>query len=199
MKKIFATVLAASMMLVGAQAFAQTAVNAGYLSSTATSKVGNAKTSGDMNGFYVGASRNIPVVAGLGVEPGINLEMLFASSKKGYFSGSTTEGYVQVPVMLNYGIELMPDCRLFAYAGPTLSLGLLSSSKATVGGGSAKVNNYDNSDYGRFDLMLGGGVGFDINNIRIKVGYNAGMLDRNSGSAVTMHRSEITLGAALLF
>lgn len=199
MKRIFATLLAASMMIMGTQAFAQTAVNVGYLSSTSTVKVGNSKTSGDMNGFYAGASRNIPLVAGLGVEPGVNLEMLFASSKKSIFAGSTTEAYVQVPVMLNYGIELMPDCRLFAFAGPSLSLGVLSSSKVSAGGASVKQNNYDADNYGRFDVMLGGGVGFDINNIRVKVGYNAGMLDRNSGNAATMHRSEITLGAALLF
>lgn len=199
MKKIFATILASSMMLMGIQAHAQMAVNAGYVNSTTTAKVGNTKTSSDMNGFHAGVTYNIPAVAGLCVEPGIDLEMLFASSKKGYFAGSTTEGYVQVPVMLNYGIDLMPDCRLFAYAGPTLSLGLLSKTKVSVGGSDTTLNNYDDDNYGRFDLLIGGGVGFDINNIRIKVGYNAGMLDRNSTNTLTLHRSEIVLGAALLF
>lgn len=192
MKKIFATMLAASMMLFGAQAFAQTAVNAGYLNSTFPSKYySHFKNRDDMNGFYAGASRNIPMVAGVGVEPGVNLEMLFGSKY------NTTEAYLQVPVMFNYGIELMPDCRLFAFAGPTLSLGLISSVKSK-NGTSQNIYKHDES-YSRFDVMLGGGIGFDINRIRIKVGYNAGILDRDLSRDITLRRSEITLGAAFLF
>jgi len=200
MKKIFAAVLASSMMLVGIQAHAQMAVNAGYVNSTMTTKIGNTKSSGDVNGFRAGVTYNIPVVAGLGVEPGLDFEMLFTSdAKSGYLTGSVTEGYVQIPVMANYGIELMPDCRLFAYAGPTLSVGVISNSKITAGGIDATLKNYENDSYERIDVLVGGGVGFDINNIRVKVGYNAGLLDRDNGKLMELHRSEIALGLGWLF
>ncbi len=203
MKKIFATILAASMMLVGANAFAQISVGAGYVNSTSTNKVGDSKSSGDSNGFYLGASYNIGISGGLGLAPGLYYEFLGNSGKGSYWSGSTTEHYVNVPVMVNYGLELMPDCTLFFYAGPTLSCGVASTTQAKVGGDKvsvgAKVNNYDNDNYGRFDVMLGGGVGFNINSFQVKVGYNAGMLDRNASDAVKMHRSEVHLGLGWMF
>ena len=203
MKKIFATLLAASMMLAGVNAFAQISVGAGYVNSTSTSKAGDKKTSGDSNGFYLGASYNIGISGGLGLAPGLYYEMLGASDKGSLWAGSTTEHYVNVPVMVNYGLELMPDCTLFFYAGPTLSCGVASNTKLKVGGdkvsASTSVNNYDNDSYGRFDVMLGGGVGFNINRFQVKVGYNAGLLDRNSTDAIKMHRSEVHLGVGFCF
>lgn len=53
MKKILSTLLAASLMLLGTQAFAQGSLNAGYLNSTQSFKNSDSVNS---NGAYVGAS-----------------------------------------------------------------------------------------------------------------------------------------------
>ena len=56
MKKVFSILLAASLMLLGTQAFAQMSVNAGYLNSNRTSKDSKAASA---NGAYAGVSFNI--------------------------------------------------------------------------------------------------------------------------------------------
>ena len=48
--------------------------------------------------------------------------------------------------------------------------------------------------------MLGGGIGVEVmNKIRLTVGYDMGMLDRNSNDNVTLKRNRLTAGAALVF
>lgn len=210
MKKIFATLLATSMMLMGVQAYAQISVGAGYVNSTQTTKAGNSKTSSDANGFYAGGSYNLSIAGGLGLAPGLYYEFLSSSSDEAGIAGiatvkgTTTEHYLNVPVMLTYGLELMPDCTLFAYAGPTISYGVASTTKVSadtaIGSGSKSTSNYgDNSAYKPFDVMLGGGVGFNINSFQVKVGYNQGMLNRYDSDNVTLHRGEVHLGVAYMF
>ena len=59
---------------------------------------------------------------------------------------------------------------------------------------------YKDSNYSRFDVMLGGGIGVEVmNKIRLTVGYDMGMLDRNSNDNVTLKRNRLTAGAALVF
>ena len=67
---------------------------------------------------------------------------------------------------------------------------------------SAKVNNYDDEyKYGRFDVMLGGGVAVDFFDIvRFNIGYDYGLVNRYTGDAdYTRHRSQLTVGVAYLF
>ena len=209
MKKIIAIAAAAAMLFAASEASAQVIVGAGYVNSTTTSKVSDNKASSDANGFYVGASYNIPLVGGLGLAPGLYYEFLGSSSKKdaGIFtaSGTPTEHYLNIPVMVNYSFGLASDCSLFAFAGPTLEYGLASSTKleASAGGisGEKTVNNYDADDYGRFDCLLGLGVGFNIRAFQVKVGYDFGMVNRYTGSSdkASLHRNQVHLGVAYVF
>ena len=112
-----------------------------------------------------------------------------------------SEHYINVPVQLNLGFDLAKGVKLFAFAGPTVNVGLISKSVATASvaghGGSSSIDNYaDNSNYGRFDVMLGGGAGIKVANFKIFGGYNYGMLDRNKATDVTVHRSEIVVGVS---
>ena len=63
------------------------------------------------------------------------------------------------------------------------------------------IDNYAAGGYGRWDVMVGGGMGFDlINRIRLSVGYDFGMLNRNTNStAIARHRNQLNAGVALLF
>ena len=63
MKKIFATLLAASLLLIGTQAHAQLATGAGYLFASETTSTNNSKADAiPHHGFYFGGSYNIPIV-----------------------------------------------------------------------------------------------------------------------------------------
>jgi hypothetical protein len=209
MKRILTTILAASMMLWGFDAFAQLGVGAGYVNSTSTTKVSDTKSSVASNGFYAGGSYNLPIAGALGIAPGVYYEFL-TSSKESNFAGlasvkgTTTEHYIGAPLMLTAGLPIANDLKLFLFGGPTFQYGIASKTKVDAGAlgltTSSTIDNYDNDNYGRFDVLLGGGFGFDLmNTIQLKVGYNYGMLNRNDSDKVTNHRSELHFGLAFLF
>ena len=208
MKKIISFALAASLMLLGTQAFAQMSVNAGYLNSTL--KTGNA--SSNANGAFAGISFNIPLVGDLGIAPGVYYSLI--GSKSGdaasifgvTFSDSSTflEHAVNVPVYLNYGYDLTFDTRFFVFGGPTLQYGLASTVKydGSVGGasGSRTYNNYDNENFNRMNVYLGGGLGFKISALQITVGYDYGMMNQYKGdNAPKCHRSNLKIGVGFGF
>ena len=206
MKKFFSTLLAASLMLLGTQAFAQMSVNAGYLNSTL--KTGNADPS-TANGAYAGVSFNVPIAGGLAVAPGVYYSMITSKSTAALgtiFTGSGTfmEHAINVPVYVNYGIDLARDTNVFIFGGPTLQYGLSSKVKydANVAGvsGSTTSNNYDNDNYNRMNVYLGGGIGFQVSAIQITVGYDYGMMNQIKGdNAPKSHRSNLKLGLGFVF
>ena len=205
MKKIFSIVLAASLMLIGTQAFAQMSVNAGYLNSTLKTR----NTSDNANGAYAGVSFNIPIAGGLAVAPGVYYSMLTSketASLGTIFSGSGTfmEHAVNVPVYVNYGIDLARDTKVFLFGGPTLQYGLASTVKydANVAGvsGSTTHNNYKNENFNRMNVYLGGGMGFQVSALQITVGYDYGMMNQYKGDNATQcHRSNLKLGVGFVF
>jgi len=208
MKKFISTLLAASLMLLGTQAFAQMSVNAGYLNST----LKTANASSNANGAYAGVSFNIPIAGGLAVAPGIYYSML--ASKSGdaasifgvTISSSSTfmEHAVNVPVYLNYGIDLARDTKVFLFGGPTLQYGLASTVKYDESVGSASgshtYNNYSNENFNRMNVYLGGGMGFKVSALQIIVGYDYGMMNQYKGdNATKCHRSNLKLGVGFEF
>ncbi len=208
MKKILSTVLAASLMLLGTQAFAQS-INVGYLNSTQSYANSESINS---NGAYVGFSYNLPLAGGFGIAPGVYYSMI--TNKKGGAgtilgvpaSASSTfmEHAVNVPLYLNYGIDLARDAKFSIYAGPTAQYGLASTTKLAGGVGEYTADktysNYDNSDYTRFNVYLGGGVCFQVASFLINVGYDYGMMNLYKGdNAAKTHRSNLKLGVGFAF
>lgn len=196
-------------MLLGTQAFAQKTVNAGYLNSTQSFSNSDSVNS---NGAYAGVSFNIPIAGGLGIAPGVYYSMI--TSKDGasasilgvQVSTSSTfmEHALNVPLYLNYDISLASDTNVYIYAGPTAQYGLASTTKiaGSVGenGGNETYNNYDNDNYNRFNVYLGGGIGFKVSAFQFTVGYDYGMMNLYKGdNAVTSHRSNIKLGIGYAF
>ena len=215
MKKIFSTLLAASLMLLGTQAFAQMSVNAGYLNSTQSFQDSNSKSI-NSNGAYVGVSFNIPVAGEFGFAPGVYYSMITNKSEASGripfldipISGASTfmEHAINVPLYFNYGRDLARDTNVFVYAGPTLQYGLASTSKGDVnigsGGGSKTYDNYADSrnPYNRFNVYLGGGIGFQVSAIQITVGYDYGMMNLYKGdNPPKSHRSNLKLGLGFVF
>lgn len=215
MKKIITTLFAASMMLLGTVAFAQPSIGVGFANSTDKCKSGNKTTTNNLSGFYVGGNYNINLAGALNVAPGIYYSLLTKSDADSYagladLKVDVTEHYISVPVMFNAGLAFADGIVGRIYAGPTLAYGLASNLKyttsatipviGTVSKGD-KVNNYDDSDYSRFDIMLGGGVAVDFfDMVRFNIGYDYGLVNRYSGDGdVTRHRSQLSVGVAYLF
>ncbi|MBR5661520.1 MAG: PorT family protein [Bacteroidales bacterium] len=211
MKKFFSTLLAASLMLIGTQAFAQTSVNAGYLNSSQSFSESNSNSI-NSNGAYAGVSFNIPLAGGFGIAPGLYYSMI--TNKSGStgsilgipVSASSTfmEHAVNVPLYLNYNLNLASDSNFFIFAGPTAQYGLASTTKLAGGvgeySGDKKYDNYDSENYNRFNVYLGGGIGFQVSAIQITLGYDYGLMNLYKGeNAIKTHRSNLKLGLGFVF
>lgn len=193
MKKIFAIVLSAAALLLGTQAYAQLSVGAGWLNSTESVKSGNNDPSNtNLNGFYVGGQYNLPIVAGLGVAPGLYVSGIFAkvnNSDSAYgISGSTNassrEFDLNVPVNVNYSFEIGRDFKVFVYAGPVFQLGIVSKASyeasLSAGGlglstGKYTTDNYSGKTFNAKNEEVGQHDGGYQNPFNIYVGGGAGI------------------------
>ena len=210
-KGFFATVV---LLMVATTAFAQVQIGAGYLNSSdriRSSKNGDLSVT-NSHGVYAGLDFSLPISGGFAIAPGVYYSFLTnrnATSAIGGIitaSGELQEHYVNVPLMLTYGDNLAQNFRLFFFGGPTLSCGLVSKTRlsASIAGfsGNTVIDNYkDFRGYGRFDVMLGAGMGVDLSRIRLTVGYDFGMLNRYTESATSIirHRNQLHAGIGFLF
>lgn len=223
MKKVFTSVLAAALLLMGTQANAQLVTGAGYLRSTDTVKStsSSGKSSSEaMNGFYVGGSYNIPIVSVLGIAPGFYANMLFQSKDSNggsillnYNSASRyTEVDLNIPVNLTLKFGLGRNAAIFAYAGPVFQYAVMA--RTTVNGsvsvlGQIVSNNdsYNHLDPDKgttnpFNIYLGGGAGFQVGDLQIMVGYDYGMLNSvntKNYSGYEGHRTNLKAGINFAF
>ena len=214
MKKVLMTL--ALVAVAATSAFAQISVGAGYLAntqkSTYTSGSTSTTTTSPSKGFYVGADYTLDLGQGLGVLAGLKGSFLFNTETGsitlpilGTFTGTSklTEIYLAVPVQAVYTYALSNDLKLFGFAGPSFSFGLSSKTKSTnnTTDDVTVTDNYgENSDYGKFNLFLGAGVGADImNTIRIKAGYDIGLLNRSSADNTKVGDAQWFVGVAYLF
>ena len=219
-------IISSVLAFIAVSASAQISVGAGYLQSTATyqAKSGADVNNTQSNGFYAGLGYEMPLMQGLGLSAGVYYSYLYSDDAGSTAIGTIATGslktnlkeqYINVPVALNFGYNLTRDLRLFAFGGPTVSFGLSSmshydASVSVIGiniSDSGDTDNYAGTDdkpspYGRFDFLLGAGVGVDIQGkYRLTVGYDWGMLNRNvdSESTAIRHRNQLKAGVAFLF
>lgn len=192
MKKIILTLALAAVAALSANA--QIGIGVGYNTKTLTT--GN--NTANYAGVYVGGTYNMPLASGICVAPGIDLSYVSNSGTLLTVDYKNTELYVGVPILFNYAIEIADGFKLTPFVGPTISFGLSSKHWDEALGTS---DNYANgSNYGRFDILVGGGLAFDVMDmIRVSVGYNMGMLDRNSADDTTTKASGYHFGVAYLF
>lgn len=195
MKKIISLIAAA---LVATSAFAQIEVGAGYTNSALSDKLGNTTTTTELNGFYVGAGYTLNLTNEINLTPGLYYNFLTGDAPVG---DTWTEHYLNVPVSFSYGYEVHPEVKLFAYAGPTFSLGLASKIKGTLAGTTYTTDMYDGTDYGKFDILAGGGIGAEfLGCYRFRIGYDYGLLNRYTGdNDETYHRKQIVVGFSYAF
>ncbi|MBR6869916.1 MAG: PorT family protein [Bacteroidales bacterium] len=210
MKK--ALFILAAALIFSAPAFAQLRIAVGYANSTDRFKMENSDLqTNSANGVYGGIGFNIPIAGDLSLTPGVYYTFLASNAGRSALGGlvnagaKTQEHYVNVPIHFEYGSELFPNFRLFFFGGPSVSYGVISKTKYSAGILDYKIDtvldNYNAGGYGRFDVMLGGGMGIDLlNRIRLSVGYDFGMLNRNTNSnTILRHRNQLNAGIALLF
>ena len=201
MKRIITTLLAASLMLLGTEAFAQVSVNAGYLNSTLAYE----NASDNDNGLFAGVTATIPIIGGLSIAPGVYYSMLTGKVLDfGTIANAIlTEHAVNVPVYVSYGYDLSRDMKVFFFGGPTLQYGLASNTKYSSGlisDSSLTVDNYkDSSNYERKNVFLGGGLGMQVAGFLVSLGYDYGLMNQFKSDNSVAHRSNLKIGVGYAF
>ena len=223
MKKVFATLFAATMLLAGSQAYAQVVVGAGYLHAIENTKGNDGKAIGNadhMNGFYLGGGYNFHLGEYFGFTPGFYVDMLFQNKQVTdgvnlggiIVSAAATYHYTEValniPLDFNFNIPIGDNADFFAYAGPTIQYGVMArstlSAAYTVNGigrsaGDA-FNHYGKDGDGKpFNVLLGGGIGIGVGDIQFNVGYDHTLLNISKVDGQTMGRHYIKAGISFCF
>lgn len=165
-------------------ASAQLSIGLGYTGDNKTWSIIGENVKTNFNGFYVGADYTVCHFGPIDFTPGLYLSFLGKTYKEPLFAGFSWVGKfseinINIPVNFSYGIDFSDSVRGFIYAGPTFLVGLSSQFKST---GEKKSSNIYSKQYGysRFNILLGGGIGVDFaEKLRVSVGYNAGVINRD--------------------
>lgn len=239
MKKsiVFAAALIAGI-LVSASAGAKNGIEVGYLNSFFRLKATGeeAEKPVPLSGFTVSLVKDMKLVAGLSIQPGLSYNYLNSrenSQLLGFdISGSVTDHLLNVPVHLKYTFDIIPAIGVYAFAGPTFAVGLSAREKVSVNGEllgfsldgsliydsySGKVESENLSDEiveivnqnisrvrtGRFDVLVGGGIGVNIIKfISIRAGFDYGLINRIKGDladTATLNRMQVYVSAGISF
>lgn len=203
MKKLFLTMIAlAAAVTAFAQFPAGLSVGAGYVSAKKTTKVDNRSDSRSFGGFYVNADYNIAIGdTGFGVAPGVYVDLPIYKDEIAGADVKCKELNLGIPVMVNYAFPVADIIKIIPFAGPTVQFGISSKFIAEQGNQKQTIDNYDGDDaQKRLQLFIGGGVAVDIAEIvRVSLGYDAGLLNRNNDSDVKVKDSGFHIGVAYLF
>lgn len=132
--------------------------------------------------------------------------------------------FIAVPIHFKLGFNIIPErmLRIYVFGGPTFEIGLKSADKLSIAGiGEISYNYYtgklssssveindivassglfpDQKVYGRFDVMVGGGVGIQvIRFLDIKVGYDYGLVNRYRKEVdKTVNRGQFYVGVGV--
>ena len=165
----------------------------------------------------------------LSIQPGLYYQHLLASEDivdlgKLYAKNTYSDYFLAIPLHVKLGFNILPNkmLRLYVFAGPTFEIGLKSADKLSIAEiGEISYNYYtgklssssdeitdivassglfpDQKVYGRFDVMLGGGVGIQvIRFLDIKVGYDYGLVNRYRKEVdKTVNRGQFYVGVGV--
>lgn len=213
MKKTFAFIAVAVVMLATNTAKAQLDINIGYTPTTISTTSGNSHDTISLNGIAIGINQNLPISGDLFVSVGVQGRYGFAKKESTLNLGvlgsaKATAEYSQfsldIPVLLNYGFNIGSDMRLSLFAGPTISFALAGK---TTWSGNANVLGalnlgtdgeddwYDEgSNNSRFDVGATIGARLAFGQFGVYGGYNLGLLNLSSADNTTRKAAGFFLG-----
>lgn len=186
-------------------AHAQFSAGAGYRGSFKTYNYTNVW----YNGYYLGGDYNYRLNDLFGIAAGLYFSHQSQNGIVEQTNGlevDTTikDNYLSVPLYFTAGYNFTDDLRISLFAGPMLSIDMLSSitttSSALGATATGTVDSFETDpDYKRFDCMVGGGMAIDYSFLRLSLGYNYGLIDRDADADGLLHRHGLHIGLAYIF
>lgn len=194
-KRIMKKLLVIAVAILSFSAVNAQVAYVGFQSVTGKSKVGDTTTSKTSSGFVLGGAMNFGISDGIGVQPGLEIAYASRSERILTIDHKYPSLGVRIPIDVNYGFELSPDFKLYAYAGPSIYFGLSFKDKFD----DTTVDKYENS-LNRFGLGLGVGAWCDVKDmIRVKVGYDMGLINRAQDSDWNYKENAFLISVGYLF
>ena len=199
MRKILTIVAATILFAVSANA--QTFINLGYGLGWDKTTFGPLETDAtNSNAIFAGASHNFGIAGNFGIEPGLNYVFNFSKigddlSVKNQYHG------LQLPVLFNYAIVPSDNFTFKLFVGPSASFGISDKSTTYVGGiKGIVIDNYEDGSYNRFGLAASFGLAAELfETVRIKVGYDLGLLDLNKAEKIVYKQNMLTFSLGYIF
>ncbi|MBP5548007.1 MAG: outer membrane beta-barrel protein [Bacteroidales bacterium] len=207
MKKLFSVLALATFMVAAFNSNAQLGVNFGYAPETLTQKTTSGSTTvtttSKTQGLFLGLNYNMKVTGDLKLSLGGQLRYNFSNNADnvnffGLASGNnkvkTTQIYLDVPVLFNYGLNLSNDLSISFFAGPTLIFALYGNQHVTttatlLGASATTETDYDyygdNGNYNSFDISATAGASLGYKELRLFGGYRYGLLNQYKGDNTT--------------
>ena len=145
-------------------------------------------------GFQLGAIYNLPLVANLYLEPGVNF--FYDTHKENIYVGTSITSSqadlsysrygVRVPVMVGYHFDVWENASLKVFTGPEVSYGIGSSTSISYDGNKADIIGFKPDFYDRvkrFECSWDFGAGITFSNIDISVAGSLGLLNANTAES----------------
>ena len=142
--------------------------------------------SGDVDGYGAKAGMNIGGVLGLRVsdatpvflESGLYFAMQGAKDGK----NEINLNYLEIPLLIKYGVQVTDDIALLPYLGPTFGLGVAGKIKPGSTGSFSSDGHYNRPDVG-----IKFGCGAEYNMLYLETGYQFGMANILDSDNLTAH------------
>lgn len=181
MKKIISAFFLFVALLSAGRVTAQTGIAAGFISQQHTFNYRNGvldSLSQDgvwLKGGFLGLTQSVPLIGKIGITPGVfasyaQVKEFIADSLKDF---KTASFMLKIPCLLDYPIELSPNAKAFVFAGPVFNVALSTLSDFKSVGNQMDIH---------FDMGGCFGAGIQIYRLRLYVGYNIGLIDRDEFS-----------------
>lgn len=191
----FFVAAAAAMILFSTQAFAQIGVGAGFNNTTVKTESSLGDTSYGAPGIYFGIDFTQELSFGFSTTGGL----VYTACSIDRNSKRRSEQAINIPLSLNYGLEIDPEIRGILSTGPVFGLCTVSR---YITDDNFYFNNFKEKDLGRFKFQWNIGVGAELmGRYRFNIGYAFGLNNRNKSKSVpgTVKNNDLHVGVAYLF
>lgn len=81
--------------------------------------------------------------------------------------------YLEVPILIKYGVQVSDDIALLPFVGPTFRYGLFGGKWKTSGAG--KTDSFGDGKFKRADMGIKLGCGAEYNKLYLELGYQFGI------------------------